>query len=122
MAATDMLLLIRDMGLIESGEDLIVFPGIPEDWYTSINPLIVTRVPTTKGTVHLELGTSANQHQIEVRMDPLPNELEIHVPENFSLPMVKVYGGSVVGRVKETSSKYLRIVPLTNAVVLTFHR
>jgi hypothetical protein len=122
MAATDMILLIRDMGIIESGEDLIIFPGIPEDWYTSNNPLIVSRVPTTMGTVHLELGTSANQHQIEVRMDPLPKQLEIHVPENFSLPMVKVYGGSVVGRVKETSSRYLRIVPLSNSVVLTFHR
>jgi hypothetical protein len=122
MAATDMLLLIRDMGIIESGEDLIIFPGIPADWYTSNNPLIVSRIPTTMGTVHLELGTSANQHQIEVRTDPLPKQLEIHVPENFSLPMVKVYGGSVVGRVKETSSKFLNIVPLTNSVVLTFHR
>jgi hypothetical protein len=65
---------------------------------------------------------SANQHQIETRIEHLPEEIEIHVPDSVPLRMVKSYGGSIVDRAVKARSPHLRLVPLSNEVVLTYHK
>jgi hypothetical protein len=65
---------------------------------------------------------SANQHQIEIGIEDLPEEIEIHVPEGVPLRMVKAYGGSIVDRAAKARSPHLRLVPLSNEVVLTYHK
>ncbi|RDE13386.1 MAG: hypothetical protein C4K49_08605 [Candidatus Thorarchaeota archaeon] len=122
VAASDLLLLLRDMIVIEDGEDLIVVPAIPDDWYTSGNELTLANAPVAGGRVRVELGTSTNQHQIEVWTEALPRELEVYLPTTRALSMVKVYGGSIVSRFGSMEQPHLRIVPLWESVVLTFHR
>ncbi len=122
VAASDLLLLLRDMIVIEDGEDLIVVPAIPDDWYTSGNELTLANAPVGGGRVRVELGTSTNQHQIEVWTEALPRELEVYLPTTRALSMVKVYGGSIVNRFGSAEQPHLRIVPLWESVVLTFHR
>jgi len=122
VAASDMLLLLRDMIVIEDGEDLIVVPAIPDNWYTSGNELTLANAPVGGGRVRVELGTSTNQHQIEVWTEALPRELEVYLPTTRALSMVKVYGGSIVNRFGSAEQPHLRIVPLWESVVITFHR
>ncbi|MFW9847020.1 MAG: hypothetical protein ACFFD6_09745, partial [Candidatus Thorarchaeota archaeon] len=122
MAAVDLLLLIREMIAFEYGEDLVVLPAISDEWYTSSTPLTVKSLPTLHGTVNIEVGVSVNQHQIEVQMKDLPRELIVHVPVHFSLPMMKAFGGGIIDRVKDSESPFIRIMPLSNNVVATFHR
>jgi hypothetical protein len=122
LAAADLLLLAREMVLFSDNEDLILLTGIPDEWFTSTFPMILDDIPTKFGPIHVEIGASANQYQIEIGMDHLPRELEIHVPKRLSLPMVKVYGAAVADRSSKPPSPYLRIVPLSERVVLTFHK
>ncbi|MFW9792956.1 MAG: hypothetical protein ACFFEE_01540, partial [Candidatus Thorarchaeota archaeon] len=122
LAAADIILLLNDMLVHEEVSNLVLLPGLLEEWFTSKRALIVKGIPTKFGRVNVEIGLSANQHQIETRIEDLPEEIEIHVPENAPLRMVKVYGGSVVDRAAKVRSPYLRIVPLSNEVVLTYHR
>ena len=121
-AASDLILLLRDMLVFEDNSNLVLFSGIPDDWFTSKRPLVVDDLLTGLGPVHLEIGTSANQHQLEIDLDVLPEELEFHVPPNVPLPMVKAYGSSIVERISKASSPLLRVVPHSNEIVLTFHR
>ena len=121
-AASDLILLLRDMLVFEDNSNLVLFPGIPDDWFTSKRPLVVEDLLTDLGPVHLEIGASANQHQLEIDLDVLPDELEFHVPPNVPLPMVKAYGSSIVERVSKATSPLLRVVPHSNQIVLTFHR
>jgi len=120
-AAVDILLLLRDMMVIEDDQNIAMLQGIPESWFTVEKPLIVSRIPTTNGIINLELGASTNQHQIEITMNQLPEELIVYMPSHFPLHMVKIFGGSIVDRIAEPSAK-LKIIPHTNKVVLTFHK
>jgi len=122
LAAADLVLLLRTMFAFEDGSDLIILAGIPDEWFTATVPLSVSRIHTTSGRVSVDVGTSANQHQIEVRMEYLPQELEIHVPTSRALPMVKVYGAGVAGRFQDEVSPRIRVVPLSDDVVVTFHK
>ena len=122
LAAADLLLLVREMVLFNDEDDLILLTGIPDDWFTSTFPMILDDIPTRFGPIHVEIGASANQHQIEVGMEHLPRELEVHVPQRLSLPMVKVYGAAEVERSGKSLSPYLRVVPLSERVILTFHK
>ncbi len=121
-AAANLLLLLRDMMLYTEDNNLIVFPGIPEEWYTSKYPLIVSHIPTGIGPVHLEIGASKNQHQIEVRLESLPEEIEFRLPSNIPISIVKVHGGGVAGRSDDKNFPYVRVVPLSESIVLTFRK
>ncbi|MFW9795003.1 MAG: hypothetical protein ACFFEE_11900, partial [Candidatus Thorarchaeota archaeon] len=122
LAAADLLLLLSDMLVYEDASNLIFLSGIPDSWYTSKRPLVVNGVPTKFGRASIEIGMSANQHQIETGMEDLPEEIEIHVPDSTPLRMVKAYGGSIVERVAKARSPHLRLIPLSNDVVITYHK
>ncbi|MFQ5832484.1 MAG: hypothetical protein ACE5H4_07270 [Candidatus Thorarchaeota archaeon] len=121
-AATDLLLLVREMIAQMHGDNLVVLPAVPDSWYTSSIPLTVQNLPMTLGKADIEVGASTNQHQIEVRMKNLPQELVVHMPTLFALPMIKAFGGGIVERFKDAQSPYIRVVPLSNTFVATFHR
>jgi len=121
-AAADIILLVNDMIIHEDVSNLVYLQGIPESWYKSKRPLVVKGIPTKFGRARIEIGMSANQHQIETEIEDLPEEVEIHVPESVPLRMVKAYGGSIVERADKVRSPHLRLVPLSNEVVLTFHK
>jgi len=121
-AAADILLLIREMTISKSGENLVILPAIPDPWYTSTTPLTLEDLPTEFGPVDIEVGASPNQHQIEVKMKNLPEEILIHLTTLFSLPMMKAFGGGIVERVKDSESPFIRVVPLSSTVVVTIHR
>ena len=122
LAAADIILLLNDMLVHEDFSNLVFLPGIPDSWYSSKRSLIVNGIPTKFGRASIELGMSANQHQIETGIEDLPEEIEIHVPESVPLRMVKSYGGSIVDRAIKARSPHLRLVPLSNEVVLTYHK
>ncbi|TFG31435.1 hypothetical protein EU527_12465 [Candidatus Thorarchaeota archaeon] len=122
IAAADLILLLRDMALIEEESNLVLLPGIPNEWFTAKKPLVINNLPTMFGPAHVEIGPSANQHQIEVNLEELPEELEFHVPSSVPLPMIKAYGATIVGRTSKVSSPFLRVVPHSNEIVLTFHK
>ncbi len=122
LAASDLILLLRDMLVFEDGSNLVLFSGIPDDWFTSKRPLVVEDLPTDYGLARIEVGSSANQYQLEIDIDDLPDELEFHVPPSVPLPMVKAYGSSIVERVSKIKSPFLRVVPHSDEVVLTFHK
>jgi hypothetical protein len=84
--------------------------------------LTIKGFPTTLGPVDLELGSSKNQHQVEVKVKQLPQEIEVHVPHSFSLPLLKVFGGAIIERFPDAESPHVRVIPLSDKVVLTFHR
>ncbi len=121
-ASADLILLICEMLASEKDSTLIVLPGVPEEWFTSKKPLIVDGLPLTRGLAHIEIGMSANQYQIEVGMEEFPNEIEFHVPPSVPMSMVKVYGGSIVERASKVSSPFLKVLPLSDDIVLTYHR
>lgn len=122
LAAADVLILARMMMLRENRHDLVVLPGIPEEWFVGSESLSLKRAPTGTGIVSVELGSSANQHQVEIRLDRLPDELHVHTPSSRSVSMVKVYGAGVLERFQGSDSAYLRVVPLSGTVVLTYHK
>ncbi len=122
VAAADVLLLLRDMIMNEDGEDLMLLPGIPQDWYTSNNILVLRNARTPRGMVQIEMGASANQRQVEVRVQSLPREIDAYLPTARTVSMAKVYGGGLAGRFPSSSSPHIRIVPLSEDVVLAFHR
>ena len=122
LAAADIVLLLSDMLVHEDKNNLVFLAGIPSDWYTSNKPLSIKGLHTKFGKTRIDIGQSANQHQIETGMEILPDEIEIHVPNGVPIRMVKAYGGSIVDRVAKDSSPHLKLVPLSNAVVLTYHR
>lgn len=121
-SAVDLILLLRRMIVADVEENLMVLGGIPEDWFVSDRDLIFSNIPTRLGRLEIAVGSSANQHQIDVHMDDLPRELEIHVPGLRGLKMFKVYGGSIVGRVDNPVSPHIRIIPLSDNVVVTYHK
>ncbi|MHA2378952.1 MAG: hypothetical protein ACXADO_04090 [Candidatus Thorarchaeota archaeon] len=121
-AAADLLLLVREMIVSMSGDILVVLPAVPDWWYTSTVPLAVENLPTIFGSLDIEVGASPNQHQIEVRMKNLPQEILIHLPTLFSLPMMKAFGGGIVERIKDSESPFIRVVPLSNTLVVTIHQ
>ena len=116
LAASDLILLFEDR------ENLVLFSGIPDDWFTSKRPLIMEDLCTTHGYSSIEIGSSANQYQLEINMENIPEEIEFHVPPSVPLPMVKAYGSTIVERVSKSVSPFLRVVPHSNEVVLTFHK
>ena len=122
LAATDMILLLSDMLVQEDENNLIFLAGIPSDWYDAKKPLTVKGLHTKFGKTNIDIGLSANQHQIETGMEILPDEIEIHVPETVPIRMVKAYGGSIIDRAVKDHSPHLKLVPLSNDVVLTYHR
>ena len=64
---------------------------------------------------------AANQHQIEIELEKLPEEIDVFLPSHIPLHMVKVFGGSIVERFEEPT-KRIRLVPLSERITLTFHR
>jgi hypothetical protein len=121
-ASTDLILLLYDMLIHEREAGLIALQGAPEEWFTSRRPLIVDGLVSTRGTVHIEIGASANQYQIEIGMCDFPEEIEIHIPSSVPISMVKVYGGTVVERTPKASSPLLKIIPLSDQIVLTYRK
>ncbi|MGQ4870757.1 MAG: hypothetical protein ACP6IT_02840 [Candidatus Thorarchaeota archaeon] len=121
-SATDFILMLRAALIREENENLVITPAVPDEWFVAKRDLLLSRAPTRFGPVSVEMGLSANQHQIEIKMSRLPAELEIHVPSFRGLKTFKVYGGSVVERVKDGVSPKLRVVPLSDNVVVTYHR
>ena len=122
IAAADLFLLLRDMLLQEEEDSLTLLPGVPSEWFTSKRPLVLERLPTRFGTTSLEIGMSANQHQIEIGAPNLPGEIVVHVPPSVPISMVKGYGASIVERYSKQPSPHLRVVPLADKVVFTFHK
>ncbi|MHA1248054.1 MAG: hypothetical protein ACTSPE_12060 [Candidatus Thorarchaeota archaeon] len=121
-SATDFILMLRAALIREENENLVITPAVPDEWFVAKRDLLLSKAPTRFGHVSVEMGLSANQHQIEIKMPRLPAELEIHVPSFRGLKTFKVYGGSVVERVKDGVSPKLRVVPLSDNVVVTYHR
>ena len=122
IAASDLILLLRDMVLYENGSNLVVLAGIPADWFTAKKALIIDSLPTRTGTSHIEVGSSSNQHQIEISCVELPDEYEVHIPSSVPMSMVKAFGASIVERTSKAASPFLKLVPLTEETVLTFHK
>jgi hypothetical protein len=122
LAAADIVLLLNDMLVHEDVSNLVFLPGVPESWYSSKKQLLIKELPTKFGRARIEIGMSANQHQIETGIEYLPEEIEVHVPENVPLRMVKVYGGSIVDRAAKARSPHLRLIPLSNEIALTYHK
>lgn len=122
LAAADLILLICDMLVFEDQNNLVFLAGIPSEWFTAKKPLTINGLPTRFGKAHIDIGMSANQHQIETGMEILPDEIEIHLPNSTPIRMVKAYGGSIVDRAEKDRSPHLRLIPLSNDVVLTYHR
>ncbi|MFX0108848.1 MAG: hypothetical protein ACFE7R_11225, partial [Candidatus Hodarchaeota archaeon] len=121
-AAADLLLLMRDMLLMEEGDVLRVLPAIPNDWFASSTQMTADNLPTIYGPLGIEIGQSANQHQIEVHMTELPQELSIYVPTSFALPMMKIFGGGIVGRIKDPVAPFIKVLPLSPNIIATIHR
>jgi hypothetical protein len=119
-AAQGMVILVREMLLVERGNNLIVAQGVPEEWFTTDAPLTVKEIPTAFGPIGIEFAPSANQHQIEITLDQLPEEIEFNIPSHFPLNMIKAYGGGVIERIEE--DHLIRIVPFSESVVLAYHR
>ncbi len=122
LAAVDITLLLCDMLVHEDKDNLVFLSGIPSDWYEAKRSLSINGLRTKFGKTHIDIGLSANQHQIETGMENLPEEIEIHVPETVPLRMVKVYGASIINRIMKGQSPHLKLIPLSNEVVLTYHR
>ncbi len=121
-AAADLLLLLLNLLLREEDATLIALPSVPDEWFTSESPIMVANIPTRAGRMRIELGTSTNQHQIELQMDHLPQEIDVHLSSQWSITAVRSYGGNVVSRIQDDVSHHLLLVPLSNTVVLTFRR
>ncbi|MGY5864224.1 MAG: hypothetical protein RTV41_06435 [Candidatus Thorarchaeota archaeon] len=122
LAAADLILLLNDIMVHEDVSNLVFLPGIPEKWYSSKKPLLVNGLPTKFGRAHIEIGMSANQHQIETGIEYLPEEIEIHVPDSVPLRMVKAYGGSIIDRAAKARSPHIRLIPLSNEITLTYYK
>jgi hypothetical protein len=122
IAAADFVLLLLDMILCEEKSALSILPGVPLDWFTAKRQLIVDCLPTRLGEAHIEIGSSSNQHQIEIGLDTLPDEVEAHVPSSVPISMMKAYGATIVERISKTESPHLKLIPLSNEIVLTFHK
>ena len=122
LAAADIVLLLSDMLVQEEENKLVFLAGVPSEWFTAKKPLTVKGLHTKFGKTSIDIGLSANQHQIETGMEILPDEIEIHVPESVPLRMVKAYGGSIIDRAVKDRSPHIKLVPLSNDVVLTYHR
>jgi hypothetical protein len=122
MAAADIILLLSDMLVLEERNNLVFLAGIPSDWYTGKKPLHIKGLHTRFGKTRIDIGLSANQHQIETGMEILPDEIEIHVPDTVPIRMVKTYGGSIIDKVAKDLSPHLRLIPLSNDITLTYHR
>ena len=121
LAAADLRLLLRDILVYERDGSLFVFPGLPDPWVTSTGSIMAEGIPTEIGNVSLKTGVSTNQHQIEIELEKLPEEIEVFLPSHIPLNMVKVFGGSIVERFEEPP-KRIRLVPLSERITLTFHR
>jgi hypothetical protein len=67
-------------------------------------------------------SSDLNQRQIEVRMQSLPREIDAYLPTARTVSMAKVYGGGLAGRFASSSSPHVRVVPLSEDVVLAFSR
>ena len=122
LAAADLILLIRCMLLRDDDTSAVLLPALPDEWYTSKRGLVVENLPTTFDRARIEIGMSANQHQIELGASRLPEEIEVHVPAAVPVSMVKAYGASIVDRVSKGQSPHLKAVPLSDTVVFTFFR
>ncbi|MHA1770150.1 MAG: hypothetical protein ACTSYL_11365 [Candidatus Thorarchaeota archaeon] len=121
-SAVESLLLIRLMLTNEEDENLVILGGIPEDWFVSSKELSATGIPTAVGKLDITLGTSANQYQIDIQMEDLPQELQIHVTSYRAINAYKVYGGSIIERIESPISPYLRVIPLSDNVIVTYHK
>jgi hypothetical protein len=122
MAAADIILLLSDMLVLEDKDNLVFLAGIPSEWYEESKPLIIKSIHTRFGKTRIDIGSSANQHQIETGMEILPEEIEIHVPATVPMRMIKAYGGSIIDRAAKDRSPHIKLVPLSNDVTLTYPR
>ncbi len=101
---------------------LVTMRAVPEEWFTSGKEMRVWNLRTARGNVELFIGPSANQHQIEVRAENLPEEIMVYVPYERQMNTFRAYGGSIVARVESPISPYLKIIPLSSTIVVTYHR
>ncbi|MGY5874664.1 MAG: hypothetical protein RTU30_02865 [Candidatus Thorarchaeota archaeon] len=122
LAAADFLILLRNMIIFEKKKELILLRGIPDEWFTSGVALSLSDLVTRNGRISIDVGTSTNQHQIEVNMTRLPEEIQVHLPIYIPIPMVKVYGAGITDKFKDPETSYIEVIPLTNEVVIAFHK
>ncbi|MFX1579433.1 MAG: hypothetical protein ACFFBJ_07260 [Promethearchaeota archaeon] len=122
MAAADIILLLSDMLVLEDKDNLVFLAGIPSEWYEESKPLNIKSIHTRFGKTRIDIGSSANQHQIETGMEILPEEIEIHLPSTVPIRMIKAYGGSIIDRAAKDRSPHIKLVPLSNDVTLTYPR
>jgi hypothetical protein len=122
LAAADFILLLNDMLVQEAENNLVFLAGIPSDWYSAKKPLSIKGLHTRFGKTRIDIGMSANQHQIATGMEILPDEIEIHVPDSVPIRMVKAYGGSIIDKAAKDRSPHLKLIPLSNDITLTYHR
>jgi hypothetical protein len=55
-------------------------------------------------------------------LESLPEEIEFRLPSTIPISIVKVYGGGVAGRSDDKNFPYVRVVPLSESIVLTFRK
>ncbi|TXT54352.1 MAG: hypothetical protein BAJATHORv1_70052 [Candidatus Thorarchaeota archaeon] len=123
IASVDFLLLLREMVIFSAREILAILPGAPDSWHESTSPMIMSRIQTASGEIQVEMGVSSNQNQIEILMkEHLPKELVVYVPTYYNLHMIKVFGGAPLERAGDESCAFVRLVPLSNNVVITYRR
>jgi len=122
LAAADLIIALRYMIVYEMGADLTILGGVPDEWFTSEMSLSLNDIPTSFGPINIALGSSANQHQIELLMTKLPEEIQVNLPYHIPVSMVKVFGGGVAKRHKDDLISFICVVPLSNEVVLTYHK
>lgn len=54
-ASAEFIRLVRHLLVMEKGEDLVVFPGLPDEWLPDDTPLVLENTPTRYGLITLEL-------------------------------------------------------------------
>ncbi|MBD3404719.1 MAG: hypothetical protein GF411_01130 [Candidatus Lokiarchaeota archaeon] len=123
MASADFILLLREMVAFSVQKTLAILPGVPDSWHESTASMSMGHIPTTVGEVQVEMGVSSNQNQIEIIMkDHLPDELVVYFPTYYTLHMIKIFGGASIERASDESCAFVRLVPLSNNIVLTYRR
>lgn len=76
-ASAELIRLVRHLAVFETGDELHLLPGIPEEWLAQ-GPLLIDRTPTRFGAVTLKVS----DHDIELAIDGAgPRRCLLHLPE-----------------------------------------
>jgi hypothetical protein len=89
---------IRDMLVLESGDDLMLASGTPRRWLTSQEGIQVDRINTSFGTVAFSLRTGSGANTLLAQVDPPRRNppkhlwLYIRLPEQKKIESVEIDG------------------------------